>query len=90
MLVERCIADSVIDFIPFNERVIMLKLQTSRRVMNAIHVHAPTLDKEDDITEGFYNTVQRALGETRNGEMTLILGDFNAKSSSTCLFHRLT
>lgn len=44
---------SVVDCIPFGERVIFLKLSTTHRVTNVIQVHAPTSDKSDDEIEEF-------------------------------------
>lgn len=73
---------SVTDFIPLGDRVMLLKLNTSHRVMNIIQAYAPTNDKTDDMVEESYGNLEEALRLTKNGEITVILGDFNAKIGS--------
>lgn len=67
------------DCIPFGDRVILLKLATTYRTMTVIQAYAPTGDKSDDDIEGFYSTLDEASNLTKKGEITVVLGDFNAK-----------
>lgn len=76
------LSKSVLDFIPLGERVMLLKLNTSRRTMNIIQAYAPTNDRSDDLVEDFYNTLGEAMTLTKKGEITVVLGDFNAKLGS--------
>ncbi|XP_060527005.1 craniofacial development protein 2-like [Cylas formicarius] len=70
---------SVIDFIPLGERVMLLRLLTTHRVMNVVQAYAPTGDKSDEVVEDFYSTLEEAMKITKQGELIIVLGDFNAK-----------
>ncbi|KDR23658.1 Craniofacial development protein 2 [Zootermopsis nevadensis] len=82
MLVTSEVARSVVDFIPLNERAMLLRIQTSHRVMNIYKVYAPTKDKPDEEAEAFYNSIEELIRVTKRGEITFILGDFNSKVGS--------
>lgn len=47
--------------------------------MNIIQAYAPTCDKSDDMIEEFYSDLEKAMCLTKKGEITIVLGDFNAK-----------
>lgn len=57
----------------------LLKLQTTHRDLNIIQVYAPTNDKPDQEIEEFYNKIDEVMRLTKEGEITIIIGDFNAK-----------
>ncbi|KAL1447433.1 hypothetical protein WDU94_013960 [Cyamophila willieti] len=79
ILVKPNIQKSVIDFIPISDRVMMLKLNTNFRTLNLIQVYAPTRDKSDADVEAFYSDIEKVLESTKKGELTFVIGDFNAK-----------
>lgn len=80
IIVSPQIAKSVLTFIPINERMMLLRLRTSHRIMNIIQVYAPTNQKpEDDEVVKFYNDLHNTLKITKKGELTMIIGDFNSK-----------
>ena len=78
-LVSSSIEKSVIDFFPISDRLMVLKINTSRRVMNIVQVYAPTNDKDDNMIEEFYAELDEAMKLAKKGEITIIMGDFNAK-----------
>ncbi|XP_071578112.1 craniofacial development protein 2-like [Temnothorax nylanderi] len=82
ILVNNVVAESVAEFIPLNDRVMMLKLQTEHRALNVIQVYAPTNDKTDAEMEEFYSKIEEAMRLTKRGELTMVIGDFNAKVGS--------
>jgi exonuclease III len=53
-LISNDIAASAINFTPFSERCIMIRLGTNYRTMNLIQAYASTADKEDKEVENFY------------------------------------
>lgn len=79
VIVAANINHAVADFVPINDRVMLLKLKTNRGMLNIIQVYAPTLDKEDEEIEQFYADVEEAIQLVKRGEITIIMGDFNAK-----------
>lgn len=79
ILITDEIEKAVLDYVPLSDRVMLLKLQTSHRIMNILQVYAPTNDKSDTEIEEFYNKVDELLKLTRKGEITIVMGDLNAK-----------
>lgn len=51
ILISSELEKSVIDFIPLGDRVMLLRLLTTHRVMNVILAYAPTGDKPDEAVE---------------------------------------
>ena len=47
--------------------------------LNIIQVYAPTADKEEPIIEEFYEQLNSLIKLTKSDEITIIIGDFNAK-----------
>lgn len=70
------------NFVPISDRVMLLQMDTKPIGLNLIQVYAPTVESPDDEVEEFYQQVEMALKYTRGHEMTLIMGDFNAKVGS--------
>lgn len=73
------IAESVVDFVPVNERIIFIKMKTTHRDLNVIQIYAPTNDKTEQEIEEFYNKIDEVISLTKKGEITMVIGDFNAK-----------
>ncbi|XP_030757624.1 uncharacterized protein LOC115883404 [Sitophilus oryzae] len=61
----------------------LLQLQTNHCKLNIIQTYAPTADKYDeDIEEEieeFYNEINNIMQSLKSRDITLVLGDFNAK-----------
>lgn len=70
---------SVTEFVPINDRIMLLKLETAHCRWNIIQVYAPTSDTSDTEVEEFYNSIQEALKIVKTGEVVLVMGDVNAK-----------
>ncbi|XP_050513133.1 uncharacterized protein LOC126888800 [Diabrotica virgifera virgifera] len=56
-----------------------MKLQSRPVNTNIIQIYAPTSEKPEEDIEEFYALVQKALKYTKKNELTIIMGDFNAK-----------
>lgn len=81
IVVSNEVAKSFVRFEPLSDRVMLLRLQTSYRMMNIIQTYAPTTKKTaDEEVEEFYSKVDEAIWRfTKRGELTIVIGDFNAK-----------
>lgn len=79
ILVDKSTSQSVTGFIPISDRVVMIQLQTNQTRTNIIQVYAPTTDKSEEELELFYNDIQQALDITKTRDITIIMGDWNAK-----------
>ncbi|XP_008482566.1 craniofacial development protein 2-like [Diaphorina citri] len=79
IIVDKEIDQCVTGFIPISDRVMMLSISSTEGVINVIQVYAPTVDKPDEDVEAFYDDIKTVLKTTKRHDITIILGDFNAK-----------
>jgi hypothetical protein len=73
------LTSALIGYNPISDRLIHLKLNTHPYKLNILQIYAPTADAEDIIINAFYASLLDTLSNISNKEMTIILGDFNAK-----------
>ena len=78
IIVNKRIESCITGFIPYSERVMLLQISTSLGRMNILQVYAPTAEKNDDVIELFYSQINDMLKLTKEREITIIMGDFNA------------
>lgn len=79
VILENRIAMSVRGFVPLSDRVILVQLENKSANVNIIQVYAATADKDNQTIEEFYEELDEALSYTKSSEVTIIMGDFNAK-----------
>ena len=65
-------------------RIIAASFPTKvRRIsMNVIQCHAPTNDGQDEVKDPFYHRLQSLLDNFPERDVTILMGDFNAKIGS--------
>lgn len=74
------LAKYVINFVPINDRIILLQLGASPFNINVLQIYAPTAEKRyDDEVESLYSQLDIIMKTLKNNEITYVLGDFNAK-----------
>lgn len=78
---KKC-AQSLIEWKPISERIIMARFESNYCKLTFIQVYAPTNDKEEEIKKDFYGELQREINNIPKHDMLLIAGDFNAKIGS--------
>ena len=69
---------------PISSRIITSKVATKKKNirLNVIQCYAPTNDTEDEKKEDFYQHLQTVLDRVGKKDMTILMGDFNAKIGS--------
>ena len=62
-----------------SSRVMLLKLEARPVPLNIIQVYAPTNDHSDEVIEEFYEQLEEARRQCKPNEVTVVMGDLNAK-----------
>ena len=79
ILVTREIDGAVTGCWQISDRVMLLKIGARPVNVNVIQVYAPTAQSTEDAIDGFYEQVDEARRQCKNGEVTIVMGDLNAK-----------
>lgn len=78
-IVAKTVAECVTNFVPVSERVMLLQINALPVQLNIIQVYAPTTDHSDEEVAEFYTQITGILQQLPKKELTIIMGDFNAK-----------
>ena len=62
-----------------SDRVMLLKIDANLVAVNVIQVNAPTTAHSDDVIDTFYEQVDEVRRQCKNDEVTVVMGDLNAK-----------
>ena len=75
---------ALIGWEPVSSRIITAKFATKKSNinLNVIQCYAPTNDAEEEKKDAFYQQLQAVLDKSRNRDITLLMGDLNAKIGS--------
>lgn len=68
---------------PVSDRILTLKINTKPCRMNLVVVYAPTSTSTEDEVEDFHNLIDNILKSMPKRDITLLMGDLNAKVGST-------
>ena len=61
--------------VPYTDRVMLVQIKTNNCTLNLIQVYAPTVDKDEDEIEEFYNQIHKILKITKREEINIVMGD---------------
>ena len=64
---------------PISERIIFARFESKCQNTTIIQVYAPTNDAEEGVKEDFYQQLQSAYSKTKARDLTMVIGDLNAK-----------
>ena len=78
-MLRRELAGAVSGCWHLSDRVILVKIAAKPVGLNIIQVYAPTADYSDEDIEAFYEQVDSARRQCKPEEITLVVGDLNAK-----------
>ncbi|XP_070168800.1 craniofacial development protein 2-like [Polyergus mexicanus] len=74
---------SVLGYDTVSDRIISVRIKAAPCVLNFIQVYAPTADADAEDIGNFYSSLQATIEKTSNREITVIMGDWNAKVGRT-------
>lgn len=78
-VVGKYMKQHVLDFIPVDERICILRVKGRFNNYSLISVHAPTEEKEDSAKDTFYDLMEKAYDSCPSYDVKMIMGDLNAK-----------
>lgn len=79
ILMMKEIANSMIEWKPVNDRIIVARFNSKHINLTIVQAYAPTNDAKHDIKQEFYNTMHDVVQNIPKHDVTLVMGDFNAK-----------
>lgn len=72
---------NIIGWVPYLDRVILLKLRGQYFNIKIMQTYVLTCDGDDEAVDAFYEQIAKALNDTKHFDITIIIGDINAKGS---------
>jgi hypothetical protein len=78
-IVTKRMKNNILQFEPINERMSKLRIKGKFRNITLITVHAPTEEKEEQEKKEFYDRLEEVCGKIPKYDVTIILGDYDAK-----------
>ena len=79
VMLTKTVSRSLFGFYPVSERVLMVRLKGKPFDICFIQVYAPTCKYTEEQVEEFYNDVMSAKEQCKSHDITLVMGDLNAK-----------
>lgn len=90
VIVDKRWSHSIIEYIAVNDRIIVVKLNSTPNKLNLIQVYAPTSAAEEEEIDEFYSILAEIVSHLPKSEVTIIQGDFNAKVGADCTETNIT
>ena len=82
IIVNKTVSRCVLGYYAVSDRVIMMKIKGHPFNINIIQTYAPTLESPEEEVDEFYDQIAEAQGQCKSQEITVVMGDFNAKVGS--------
>ena len=73
-----------------NEQLCKLRIKGKFNDITLINTYAPTEDKTEEIKEQFYDDLQSMVDKVPKSDVTIILGDVNAKLGKEPAYQKIT
>jgi endonuclease/exonuclease/phosphatase family metal-dependent hydrolase len=80
----------IISYESHNERLCKLRVKGKYNNITLISAYAPTEDKTEETKEQFYNNLQSIVDKVPKSDITIILGDVNAKLGKEPAYNKIT
>uniref|UniRef100_A0A8D8SXR8 Craniofacial development protein 2 n=1 Tax=Cacopsylla melanoneura TaxID=428564 RepID=A0A8D8SXR8_9HEMI len=79
IIVHKSIAPKVRNFVPINERIMLIQMEAAPVNINILQVYAPTSDHTEEEINYFYTQIASITRKIPKKEVLIVMGDFNAK-----------
>ena len=85
VIVDKETNKAVMGYNPANDRILTLRINTKPAPVIAVPCYAPPSTTHDEKTDRFYEQLQQTLDDILKKDITVVMGDFNAKVRHTSL-----
>ena len=85
-IIHKSTMNKILGFEPISDRICKLRVKGKLYNITPINIYALTEDNEEDIKEQFYEELQRTQDTVPKQDVTIILGDMNAKLGKEKVF----
>ena len=82
LLVSKKRSKTLLRWKPINERLMYAQFNSKYARLSVLVTYAPTEDAEEEVKDTFYDSLQAALEEVPKHDVTLVIGDLNARAGS--------
>jgi exonuclease III len=89
-LLMKKIQKHIISYELHNERLYKLRVKGKYNNIKLINAYAPTEDETEEIKEQFYDDLQSIVDKVPKSDLTIMLGDVNAKLGKELAYKKIT
>ena len=79
IMTTKAVARYIKGYFTISDRILVVKLAGAPLDLSIVQVYAPTAGHDDEDIEEFYESDDCALKQCKSHELTIIMGDWNAK-----------
>jgi len=77
--IHRKLAGAVVGYEPISDRVLVVRIKAKPRNITLIQLYGSTTAATDEKMLRFYQNLSEAVKQVPNGDILLVMDDFNAK-----------
>ena len=79
MILDKTASKALIEWYPVSDRILVVRLNAKYTKVTLIQVYAPTNQASDEDKNRFYDQLQRTYEKSHPHDLTVVMGDLNAK-----------
>ena len=78
LIISKNLRKSVMSYNAVSSRIVTIRIKARPANMSTIQIYAPTLDKDDDVHDEFYEQLQVTMESIKRSDYLIVFGDCNA------------
>ena len=78
LIISKNLRKSVMSYNAVSSRIVTIRIKARHANMSIIQIYAPTLDKDDEVHDEFYEQLQVTIESIKISDYLIVMGDFNA------------
>lgn len=78
-LISQKFANTILQWKPINQRLLYVRLNSRYAKVSIVSAYAPIDNADEEAKDNFYSSLQAVLDEIPRHDVTLLMGDFNAR-----------